>query len=195
MNRTFSLFFLVLLLFLTGSCHANVIVEPAELTFVLTDNFLQENTSANITILNDNNYTINVTWYLEHPNPSSLLRPNRTFIENLSWIHVTPTWQLVDSYEKRSFSISLVIPPQANLFDQHWESWVTFTPHTDHSTGVFSQEYAVRIYIDTPISSDQPSIPGSNSSGIDFFTLLFIIAGIITGFLLVILWFRRKKST
>jgi len=195
MNKTFCILLLLFLLFFTISCQANVIVEPAELLITLTDNFLQENTSTHITILNENNYTINVTWYLEHPNPPSLLRPNRTFIENLSWIQVTPSWQLVDSFTKASFSISLVVPQRSDLFDQHWESWVTFTPHTEHGNGVFSQEYAIRIYIDTPISSDQPSIPDSNVPGPDFFTFLFIAGGIITGSLLALIWFWKKKST
>ncbi len=195
MNRTLSLLFLLVLFLFTRSCQANTIVEPAELSVTLTDTFMQENTSANITILNDNNYTINVTWYLEHPNPHSLLRPNRTFIENLSWIHVTPTWQLIDSFEKASFSVSLVVPPRADLCDKHWESWVTFTPHSKQNNGVFSQEYAVRLYIDTPISFDQSSIPDSNVPGTDFFIFLFIIGGIITGSFLALLWFWKKKST
>lgn len=195
MNSTYSLLFLLFLLFFTISCQANVIVQPAELTIALTDNFIQENISANITILNDNNYTINVTWYLEHPNPSSLLRPNRTYIENLSWIHVTPSWQLVGSFSTASFSISLTVPQRDELYDQHWESWVTFTPHGEQGNGVFSQEYAVRIYIDTPISTDQPSIPDSNSPGTDLVTFLFIAGGIITGSLIAFLWFWKKKST
>jgi hypothetical protein len=195
MNKTFCILLLLFLLFFTISCQANVVVEPAELLITLTDNFLQENTSTNITILNNNNYTINVSWYLEHPNPPSLIRPNRTFIENLSWIHVTPSWQLVDSFAKASFSISLVVPQRIDLFDQHWESWVTFTPHTMHGNGVFSQEYAIRIYIDTPISSDQPSIRDSNATGTDFFTFLFIAGGIAIGSLLTFIWFWKKKST
>jgi hypothetical protein len=195
MNKTVCVLLLLFLLFFTISCQANVIVEPAELTITLTDNFLQENTSTNITILNDNNYTINVTWYLEHPNPPSLLRPNRTFIENLSWIQVTPSWQLVDSYATASFSISLIIPQRSDLFNQHWETWVTFTPHREHGNGIFSQEYAIRVYIDTPISSDQSSISDSNAHGYDFFTFLFIAAGITTGCLLTLLWFWKKKST
>ncbi|MCX6671685.1 MAG: hypothetical protein NTX92_07175 [Euryarchaeota archaeon] len=174
MNKTVCVLLPLFLLFFTIYCQANVIVEPAELTVKITDNFLQENTTTNITILNDNNYTINVTWYLEHPNPPSLLRPNRTFIENLSWIHVTPSWQLVDSYAIASFSIFLIIPQRSDLFDQHWETWVTFTPHRENDNGIFSQEYAIRVYIDTPISSAQPSIPDSNAQEHDFFTLLLI---------------------
>ncbi len=195
MNKTVCIVLLLFLLYFTVSCQANVIVEPAELSITLTENFLQENTSTNITILNENNYTINVTWYLEHPNPPPLLRPNRTFIENLSWIHVTPSWQLVDSFGKASFSISLVVPQRADLFDRHWESWVTFTPHTLHGNGVFSQEYAIRVYIDTPISSDQPSIPETNDPRTDFFTFLFIASVIITGSLLALIWFWKKKLT
>lgn len=195
MNKTFCILLLLFLLFFTISCQANVIVKPAELTITLTDNFLQENTSTNITILNDNNYTINVTWYLEHPNPPSLLRPNRTFIENLSWIQVTPSWQIVDSYAIASFSISLIIPQRSDLFNQHWETWVTFTPHKEHGNGIFSQEYAVRVYIDTPVSSDQSSIPDSNAQGYDFFAFLFIAGGITSGILLTLIWFWKKKST
>ena len=194
MNKTFCILLLLFLLFFTISCQANVIVKPAELTITLTDNFLQENTSTNITILNENNYTINVTWYLEYPNPPSLMRTNRTFIENLSWIHVTPSWQLVDSYAIASFSISLVIPQRNDLFDQHWETWVTFTPHSEHGNGIFSQEYAIRVYIDTPVSAAQPSIPDSNAQEHDFFILLLIVGGIAIGSLLTLFWFWKKKS-
>jgi hypothetical protein len=195
MNKTICALLPLFLLFFTISCQANVIVEPAELTITTIDNFIQENTSTNITILNDNNYTINVTWYLEHPNPPSLLRPNRTFIENLSWIHVTPSWQLVDPYTIASFSIYLTIPQRNDLFDQHWETWVTFTPHKEHDNGIFSQEYAIRVYIDTPVSSTQPSIPDSNAQEHDFFTLLLIAGAITTGSLLALFWFWKKKST
>ncbi len=195
MNKTICALLLFFLLFFTISCQANVIVEPAELTVTITDNFLQENPSTNITILNDNNYTINVTWYLEHPNPPSLLRPGRTFIENLSWIQVTPSWQIVDSYALASFSISLIVPQRSDLFNQRWESWVTFTPHREHGNGIFSQEYAVRVYIDTPVSSEQLRIPDSNTQGSDFFTFLFIAGGITTVSLLTLIWFWKKKST
>jgi hypothetical protein len=171
------------------------VVEPAELTIAINDDFIQENSPANITILNDNNYTINVTWYLEHPNPPDLLRPNRSFIENFSWIHVTPSWQLLDPYASASFSIVLSIPKRNDLFDQHWETWVTFTPHKEHGDGLFSQEYAIRVYIDTPVSSTQPSTPDSNAQDYTFFTLLLIIGAIITASLLALFWFWKKKST
>ena len=196
MNKTTCALLILLLLFIfTFACRGNVLVEPAELTITISDGFIQENIPTNITILNDNNYTINVTWYLEHPNPPSLLRPNRTFIENLSWIHVTPSWQLVDPYEMASFSVFLIIPQRNNLFDQHWETWVTFTPHKEHNGGVFSQEYAIRVYIDTPVLSTQPSTPDSNAQEHDFFTFLLIIGAIITGSILAFFWFWKKKST
>jgi hypothetical protein len=195
MNKTIFVLLLLFFLFFTITCQANVLVEPAELTIAITDNFLQENNSTNITILNDNNYTINVTWYLEHPSPSTLLRPNRTLIENFSWIHVTPSWHLVNPHTRASFSIFLTIPKRNDLFNQHWETWVTFTPHGENDNSVFSQEYAIRVYIDTPISSTQPSIPDSNDQEHDFFTPLLIAGTITTGSLLALFWFWKKKST
>jgi len=195
MNKTLCvLLLLLLLLFCTFPCQGAVVVEPAELTIMINDGFIQKNSPANITILNDNNYTINVTWYLEHPNPSSLLRPNRTFIENFSWIQVTPSWQLVAPYASASFSIVLSIPKRNDLFDQHWETWVTFTPHSEHGDGIFQQEYAVRVYIDTPASSDQPSIPDSNTQDYTFFILLVLLAALIIGSIVVFYWVRKKKS-
>jgi len=195
MNKTIFVLLLLFFLFFTISCQANVLVEPAELTITITDNFLQENTSTNITILNDNNYTINVTWYLEHPNPSTLLRPNRTLIENLTWIHVTPFWHIVNPHAIASFSIFLTIPKRNDLFNQHWETWVTFTPHGEYDHSVFSQEYAIRVYIDTPVLSIQPSISDSNAQEHDFFAPLLIAGAITTGSLLAIFWFWKKKST
>jgi hypothetical protein len=195
MNKTIYVLLLLFLLFFTFSCQANVIVKPAELTITITDDFLQENTSTNVTILNDNNYTVNVTWYLEHPNPSDLLRPNRTFIENLSWIHVTPSWHLIRPYATESFSIFLTIPKRNDLFDQHWETWVTFTPHGEENDEVFSQEYAIRVYIDTPVLSTQPRFPDSNAQEHDFLTLLVIAGAITIGSLLALLWIWKKKPT
>jgi hypothetical protein len=195
MNKPSYVLLLLFLSFFTLSCQANVRVEPAELTITVPGDFLQENTLRDITIFNDNNDTINVTWYLEHPNPPSLLRPNRTFIENLSWIHVIPLWQHIDAHANASFSIFLTIPQRNDLFDQHWETWVTFSPHTENDSDIFSQEYAIRVYIDTPAVSAQPSIPGSNAQEHDFVPLLLTAGAIITGSLLALFWFWKKKST
>jgi hypothetical protein len=195
MNKTILILLLFFSLFFTFSCQANIVVEPAELTITITENLQQENTSTDITIVNDNNYTINVTWYLEHPNPPTFLRPNRTFIENLSWIHVIPSWHLLNPHANASFSIFLTIPKRNDLFNQHWETWVTFTPHGEYDNGVFSQEYAIRVYIDTPVSSTQPSIPDSNALEHEFFIPLLIAGAISAGSILAFFWFWKKKST
>ena len=145
MKNTLRILLPFLLLFFTLSCQAEIRVEPAELTITLIDDFQQKNPSTTITILNENDYTINITWYLENPNPIDLLRPNRTFIENLSWIHVTPSWRLIPPNATESFSIFLIIPKRDDLLNQHWETWITMTPHQDGISNIFSQEYAVRL--------------------------------------------------
>ncbi len=184
---------LFLLFFFTISCQADVRVEPAELTITIIDDFQQKNPPTNITILNENDYTVNVTWYLENPNPIALLRPNRTFIENLSWIHVTPSWRLIRPNATESFSIFLTIPELNDLLNQHWETWITMTPHQDGTSSIFSQEYAVRLYIDTPTSSAQPSIPDSNTIGADLLVLLLIAGVVIMGGILAFYLLLKKK--
>ena len=76
-----SIFFL--LLFFSSTCQGNFDVQPRELSIAMNDGFIQGNTLKSITVINNNNYNNNISWYPDHPDPS-LIRPNKTFIPNLS---------------------------------------------------------------------------------------------------------------
>ncbi|MCX6665868.1 MAG: hypothetical protein NT038_07425 [Euryarchaeota archaeon] len=176
------LIFLTILLLTAISCRAiDISVQPAEVTITMTNAFSSENTITQVTVTNNNNQSINVTWYLEHPSPQSLIRPNRTYIENISWIHVSPPWCILSPYASAPFSLSLDIPERDELKDQHWETWVTFTPHSVNGSSLFMQEYAVRVYIDTP-QNTQPLLAPSNNlfQGTQYtlLVLMFVIAAI-----------------
>jgi hypothetical protein len=167
----------------------NIKLQPPEISITMQDTFIHGATAATITITNTNNQSINITWYLEHPTPISLMRPNRTYIENLSWIQVHPSWQLVGPQETASFSIGLDIPERDDLRNQHWETWITFTPKALHGgDGSFLQEYAVRVYIDTPRATQQS---GGSDQG-SLFLLLAVVIAIAT--VSIILYLYKKKS-
>ena len=128
---------------------ADISVQPLEISINMDNDFINGNTSKKITITNNNDYNFNVTWYKEHPNPISYLRPNRTYIPELSWIDVEPKWIIIPPKEKGEFYIYLNIPNVDENLGQHWETWVTFKK--GERTGSFiNKEYAIRVYIDTP---------------------------------------------
>ena len=42
-------------------------------------------------VTNNNDYSVNITWYLDHPLPE-LIRANRTNIPSLSWVTLEPKY-------------------------------------------------------------------------------------------------------
>ncbi|MBU0498054.1 MAG: hypothetical protein KKC68_07720 [Candidatus Thermoplasmatota archaeon] len=130
-------------------CSANITVHPRELSITMTNDFIHGNTSKTIEVQNHDNYNINISWYLEHPNPPSWIRPNKTTIPNLSWIDVKPRWITASPMDTVSFYIHLNVSENEENLNQQWETWITFYQET--SEGLFNQEYAVRMYIDTPL--------------------------------------------
>lgn len=130
---------------------ANITVSPAELTINIDDIQIDGNTTKKITVTNKNNYTFNVTWYLEHPNPENWIRPNKTRILNLSWIKVTPNYRNIPPNEKTTFFIYLKIPYDPSIKNKHWETWLTFKQGKQkQNTDFINYENAVRIYTDIP---------------------------------------------
>lgn len=141
---------LLLSLFFASFCKANFTVQPAEISITMTNEFIYGNTFKKITVTNNNNYSINMTWYLENPNPISWMRPNRTYMPNLSWVDLNPRWCIISPWKYANFYIYLFMPGSKDYLNQHWETWVTFKHGKDSEVGMFNQEYAVRVYIDTP---------------------------------------------
>lgn len=148
MKRLFILISVLLLsLIFTSISKADVIVSPPEISIKMDNEFINGNTSKKITITNNGEYEINMTWYLENPNPASWMRPNRTYMPDLSWIDLKPRWGIISPYSSANFYIYLSIPESDESLNKHWEIWITFK---DSDGGLFNQEYAIRTYIDTP---------------------------------------------
>lgn len=182
---------LIILLFLSLAfstvCRANIAVQPLELSITMDNEFIHGNTSKKIAITNNNDYSINVTWYLEHPNPISWMRPNKTCIPSLSWIDVNPKWCIVLPDDSVAFYIYLDVPESEEHLEQHWETWVTFKQ--EPGGGIFNQEHAVRVYIDTPgevaINNNQDQIPPSH--------VVIVAVVAISLFILGTLVYKKKK--
>lgn len=196
---TLTLLFLLLLTWIP-ICKGNFSVYPLELSVIMNNEFIQGNTSKNIRITNNNDYNINVSWYLDHPDPTSWMRPNKTFIPSLPWIDVNPRWCVVPPHDSKDFYIYLDVPNSDEYTGQNWETWVTFKQESSGS--IFNQEYTVRVYIDTPrevvISNNQDHDSLSIAIGdqIKVPLLDIVLAAVIATILLIIvtLVIKKKKS-
>jgi hypothetical protein len=182
---------LLLILFATISVKS-ISVTPAEISISMeSENFISGNTTKKIIVTNDNNFTFNVTWYKEHPNPTSTMRPNKTRITNLSWIDAEPKWLNIPAKSTGDFYIHLNIPEAEENYNQNWETWITFKGGKQvTSGGTFNFEYAIRVYIDTPVvlpaeTDDEISIPLLE------ITILAIIIILLIGFVVIV----KKKKT
>lgn len=204
MKKTFALALMILLpLMFSSTCKGNFSVQPLELSITMDNEFMHGNISKKIKITNNNDYSLNVTWYLEHPNPISWMRPNRTCILSLSWIDLEPKWLAIPPNNDGEFYIYLDIPDNKECLDQHWETWVTFKEgEQNRNGGFFNQECAVRVYINTP---EQVTI--GNNQGQDFLSITIgdqikvplldiALAAVIATILLIIvtLVIKKKKS-
>jgi hypothetical protein len=200
MKKTFAIFLIIiLLLFFSKGVYASISVNPPELLISMTDEFIHGNTSKRIDVSNNFDYNFNITWYKEHPNPIDWMRPNRSFIPDLSWIYMEPQWFEIPSNSTGSFYIYLDIPKEDENYEQHWETWVTFKKGIqEQGGGFFNQEYAIRIYVDTPektTDTDENGIPliiVEDQENIHW--IGFLIIPIIILILIVILVIKRKKT-
>jgi hypothetical protein len=185
---------LTIILFLPIVGKSTVIFDPLELPITMKNEFIQGNTSKNITITNNNTYSVNATWYLEHPNPDSYLRPNKTFIPDLSWIDVEPKWIVIPPSGIAKFYILLDIPAKDETLNQHWETWITFQLDDNNAGGeIFEREYAIRVYIDTPLDAViNNSYISSNSNDYTIYYLIIAVIA-ITSLVLIILFYRKKE--
>lgn len=186
-KKTLALTILLLLpLFFSTFSNASMTIQPLELTITMNDEFIHGNTLKTISVRNDNNFSVNVSWYVENPTPESWMRSNRTFIPNLSWIDVSPKWSVIEPGDTELFYIYLDVPESEENLDRHWETWVTF--NQEPAGGLFNLEQAVRVLIDTPyfiVFDDQIDIS-------IIFIIVFVL--IMSIFVVVFLFFRYKKK-
>ena len=194
---TLTLLFLLFLMYIPIG-NGSFDVQPRELSLTMGSEFIRGNTSRNIIILNNNDYDINVSWYLDHPDPISWMRPNKTLIPHLSWIDIKPHWQIIPPYSKDAFYIYFDIPEKEEYLNQHWETWITFKTKEQQYINI---ENAVRLYIDTPIelitSNDQNDDSLSIAIGDQIKIPLFhvaLAAAIIALLVISIIVIKKKKS-
>ena len=186
---------LTLFLILSFICKAGVSVQPPELWITMDNKFIQGNTYKKITLTNNNDNSINFTWYIEHPAENSI-RADRTFIPSLSWVDLEPKWHVTQPGDTASFYIYLNIPEIEENLNQHWEIWATFK--LGSGGGMFNQEHAVRVYIDTPVEAevdqghDSPYLVIGDQ--IQFSTSdIAIMVIVITLLVLAVLIYKKKK--
>jgi len=171
-------FLLIIFIFslLSSAACAGISVSPLELIIAMDDQFIVGNTGKTITVFNTDNQEFNVTWYIENPTPASYLRANKTFMPNLSWVDVEPQWIVLPPNGKGTFTLFSTIPDRTELYDQHWEVWVTFK---SGQQGMFAFEHAVRVYIDTPSSATDGALAGATDAIIVPLALIALIAGVL----------------
>ena len=194
MNVKFFFIFVIILPFLIvlSSISANSIsVEPIEISITMDDSFIEGNTTKKITITNNFDYDYNVTWYVEHPYPITSMRPNKTYMPDLSWITVKPKWQIVPPKTSRNFYIYLNIPSNEDNLNKSWETWITFNGGEQESgEGIFNFEYAIRTYIDTPINIKTEE----NKQNIQPTPIFILTITILTIILVGILLHKKKRK-
>lgn len=181
----------------TTICRGGFDIYPRELTITMYNKFIQGNTSRDITIINVNDDSINITWYLDHPNPISWIRPNRTLIPKLTWVDVKPKFQIIPPKGSAKFDIYLGIPNKEENLKKQWETWIVFKEEENKFINI---ESTVRLLIDTPSKLQ------NNNQNQDFLSIkigddikiplsdILLISSIIILVILSLLIIKRKKQ-
>lgn len=185
---------LILMIFaftlLSFSCNGSVSVSPPKIWITMDKEFINGNTSEIITLTNNNDFDVNLTWYIDYPTPS-LIEANRTAIPDLSWIYLEPRFYDVAPGNSTQFYIYLNIPENEENLNQSWEVWAVFQLG---SNGFANQEYAVRVFIDTPknLESNIGNPESSEIPSLSIIVIVFVSALVII--LVAIFFVIRKKS-
>ena len=179
MRKFFVLFFLLFVFLFSFCVSGSLTVSPLDVSVVMDDVFVSGNTSKGISVRNNGDELVNVSWYVEDPEPISLISPNRSCVPDLSWVGVEPGWCLVEPGGVAVFFVYLDVPERDDLRGMSWEFWVTFRVL---SRGSISVENAVRVYVDTP-----PVLVGGG-----FGLFLFFVGVVLLVVFVVFLFFRMK---
>lgn len=183
-------FFLIIILFIP-CCIANVSVSPTNLSVIMEDDIIEGNTTKKITVTNKNSYNISVRAWMIHPDVIEWIRPNRTLIDNISWITIKPEKTIIPSYSTSSFYIYISIPNEFKnqIYDKKWEIWAALEVSSvaGEQSNLFTEGYLVRVYVDALKSP-------SNSSAffISPFHLILLLVFSIFG-VLIFYYIKRKK--
>jgi hypothetical protein len=192
MKKKVILLLLFLIILFSTISNATITVDPLELTIEMDNNFIHGNTSKKIIVKNNNDYNINITWYIDHPLPESI-RPNKTKLPSLSWIILEPEYQIAKPGESVFFYIHLNISESYENLNQHWEAWPSFKQNK--SQGMFNFEQAVRLYIDTPKKIEINNHLDNNSNN-NYHIIYYILtsATVITLLITGILLYHKKTK-
>ena len=198
MRKIFVLIFVLFAFSVSSfSCSGEVKVTPPEISISMDEKFINGNTSQIITLTNNNDFNVNLTWYIDNPS-QDLRRPNRTDITDFSWIYIEPKWCDTAPGDNAHFYIHLNIPEREENLNQNWEVWAIFKLG---SNGFVNQEYAVRVYIDTPKKVEINNNPNNDLSSVktgDRIKIpasdIIILAAIVTTLVIVYIAIRNKKS-
>lgn len=199
MKKFYILTLLILVsLMIPFSCKAAMSVYPLELWITMDDEFINGNTSKKIMVTNNDEFSVNISWYIDHPS-SDLMRTNKTNIPSLYYVSIEPYWRIAHPGDTVSFYIHLDIPEGEDNLNQNWEIWPTFKQNK--SQGVFKFEQAVRLYVNTPskliFDDDQEqeffSIKIGDQINISLYDIA-IVAVIIVFLIIGILIVRKNKS-
>ena len=179
MKKSYVIFLLFsILLIFSSNCKGNFSVTPRELTINMEDFFIQGNTSKKISVTNQIEESINITWYLDNPS-QDLIRENKTLIPSLTWISIEPEWKIIPPNGSTFFYIYSDIPEIKDNYNQHWELWPVFK---QEESEFFNWEHAVRLYIDTPetIQNDEKKDQNIFSIFSENILMILLIAIILT---------------
>jgi len=190
MRKIFVLLLIIFIFSLSSFlCSGEVVVTPPEISITMDEEFINGNTSEIITLANNNDFDVNLTWYIGNPDPS-LRRPNRIDMPDLSWVYLEPRWCDTPPGDNAYFYIYLNIPESQENLNQSWEVWAIFELGAN---GFVNQEYAVRVYIDTPKKSEvinELTEPGQTS---DLNLVIIIAIPMIILSSIAIFFITRKK--
>lgn len=190
------IFFFLILIKCSTTCQSGFDIYPREITIKMDEEFIHGNTSRNITIINVDDSRINITWYLDHPDPISWIRPNRSLIPSLNWIDLNPKFQLIKANGNAKFDIFLNIPEIEENSKKQWETWIVFK---EEENKFINYEATVRLLIDTPTeinanNNDFFSINIGDKIRIPVFdAIIFILIILLISFCLYFVKRKRKK--
>lgn len=161
----------------------NFIVKPAELYISMNNNYINGNTSRSIRLTNNQPYNVTVKATVKHPDPSDLMRANRTQINNLTWITIVPNQTIIPANTTKKLYLHLDVPEakEKQNLNKHWESWVAITAVSE-GEGMFNVGYLIRTFIDTP-----------KTLAASFNIMLIAAIGIIIAALIIIALLFYKK--
>jgi hypothetical protein len=192
MKKLFTIFIFALFVALsTFSKAEEAYVSPAEISITMKDGYIEGNTTQKISVINNYSYNVSVTAWMKHPDPSSDMRTSRTFIENLSWITINPSKQIIPVDGRADFYINITIPKekQNESLGKNWETWAALKidDASGYGTSLIDVGYLIRVYTDTP----PLKVMGSKNLLL-YYTLIAVIIALVSA--IVFLLFKKKKG-